>query len=155
MRPWTRCRRQKWRCGIFDSSKRCDRVCFPFDDSLHFVQHVLRLAQTETCKALLDDIPAQYTSDVGPLHLAVQIAPVALVLFIAKHAHVHINSVDRDGCTALHLAAKSGRTDVVKALLSLPNINFAAVDNEGLMPDDTAKNHDIAEMIKRTCLPVL
>lgn len=85
------------------------------------------------------------------LHLAVQIGSVQMIEWlIEKYSDqgVHINGIDKDGHTPLHLAASYGRTDVATYLLSLPEINDTIRDKDGKQPVEVSKYPETAEAMQ-------
>ncbi|KAJ1913056.1 hypothetical protein IWQ60_009374 [Tieghemiomyces parasiticus] len=90
-------------------------------------------------------VPAQVT----PLHLAIQFATKTTIEFILSlQARDLLNSQDSYGWTALHHAAKTGRTEVVRLLLAQPGIDDLVLDHEGRDPLRVAKTPAIADLIK-------
>lgn len=53
---------------------------------------------------------------VGPLHSAVERGDLTMVQRYIKHG-THLNAKNHAGWTALHLAAREGRADIVNVLL--------------------------------------
>lgn len=85
------------------------------------------------------------------LHYAVQIAPLPLIQYLVQNAdefNININSQDPDGNTPLHLAALLSRLEVVKYLLSLPNINDTIVNLKKKQPVEVCKDLDIAQLMQ-------
>jgi hypothetical protein len=71
-----------------------------------------------------------------------------MLQFLIHHPKIDLNAADQDGNTALHLAAKANRAEVVEALLHTNAINFVAVNREGATADEVTKNQTIADLIK-------
>ncbi|KAG9287344.1 hypothetical protein G9A89_023715 [Geosiphon pyriformis] len=86
----------------------------------------------------------------SPLTLAVQCATTPTVDFVISHLPhgFDINQRDQYGNTALHYAAKSGRSDVLDLLLKQRNINDTLLNNEGKQAVEIAKNPEIVERLK-------
>lgn len=85
------------------------------------------------------------------LHYAVQVAPLSTIQFLVDNSSkfgLDINSQDVDGNTPLHLAAQASRLDVVKYLLSLPNINDTIVNLEKKQPVEMCKDLAIIQLMQ-------
>ncbi|EEQ36694.1 hypothetical protein CLUG_00817 [Clavispora lusitaniae ATCC 42720] len=84
------------------------------------------------------------------LHYAVQVAPLATIqaLVESKKFSLDVNSQDMDGNTPLHLAVAAGRLNVVKYLLSLPNINDTVLNADRKQPVELSKDTDIAQLMQ-------
>ena len=108
----------------------------------------------------IPDGTAALNAESGPLtgttvlHLAVQCADLSIVEFILSQAtadvdiDVNINARDKDGNTALHLAADLGRSQIVRALLEQTGINDSLINHQGQAPLDLARNADIAQQLR-------
>jgi hypothetical protein len=66
-----------------------------------------------------------------PLHLAVQCASLAMVDYVISTKKVDLSARNRQGNTALHLAAIQGRDDVVDLLLQQPDLDDSLTNHEG------------------------
>lgn len=84
------------------------------------------------------------------LHYAVQVAPLATLQSLVEKndQNLDVNAQDEDGNTPLHLAAGSSRFNVVKYLLSLPDINDTVVNAENKQPVELAKDANIAQLMQ-------
>lgn len=88
------------------------------------------------------------------LHLAIQCAELPVIEFVLSHSKagpesvIDINGRDRDGNTALHLAATLGRTPVVRMLLDQPGINDSITNYNGQTPLDLARTPDIFQQLQ-------
>ncbi|KAK6459519.1 Oxysterol-binding protein-domain-containing protein [Scheffersomyces xylosifermentans] len=85
------------------------------------------------------------------LHYAVQVAPLSVIQYLVTNAEkydIDINSQDPDGNTPLHLAAVSSRIEVVKYLLSLPDINDTIVNLKKQQPVEMCKDLNIAQLMQ-------
>lgn len=84
------------------------------------------------------------------LHYAVQIAPLSMLQYLINDPKfdLDINCQDIDGNTPLHLAAASSRLDVVKYLLSLPDINDTIVNLKKKQPVEVAKDVNVAQLMQ-------
>ena len=88
------------------------------------------------------------------LHLAVQCASQPVVEQILHMAssesdvEIDINAQDQQGNTPLHLASKLGRVNVVRSLLQLPDIDFAAYNYQGRTPTDLARSPEIFQQLQ-------
>lgn len=61
---------------------------------------------------------------------------------------IDINARDKDGNTALHLAAQQGRGPVVRLLLDQPDINDSLPNFQGRLPLDLARTPDIFQQLQ-------
>lgn len=61
---------------------------------------------------------------------------------------IDINARDKDGNTALHLAAAQGRAPLVHLLLNQPGINDSIANYQGRLPLDLARNPDIFQQLQ-------
>lgn len=88
--------------------------------------------------------------DSSILHLAVQCAEVSVVEFVLADGAgtVDINARDKDGNTALHLAAQQGRGPIVRLLLEQPDINDSILNFQGRLPLDLARTPDIFQQLQ-------
>ncbi|KAI9146593.1 Oxysterol-binding protein-domain-containing protein [Paraphysoderma sedebokerense] len=84
---------------------------------------------------------------VSLLHLAVNISPRNVVEWLIQK-NVDVNVVDERGETALHLAARNGRADLVEMLLKCSVIVTTIRNSEGKSAIDVAKNEDIRKKIQ-------
>lgn len=84
------------------------------------------------------------------LHYAVQVAPLPLIehLVREKSFDVDVNAQDSTGNTPLHLAVGASRFNVVKYLMSLPNINDTVLNAEMKQPVELAKDTGIAQLMQ-------
>lgn len=85
------------------------------------------------------------------LHYAVQVAPMSTLEYLVKNSNefdLDINSQDRDGNTPLHLAALFSRMEVVKYLLSLPDINDTVVNLKKKQPVELCKDMNIIQLMQ-------
>ncbi|KAI9229241.1 MAG: oxysterol-binding protein [Piptocephalis tieghemiana] len=105
---------------------------------------------TTTLGALLDRFPdpsASNPSIPSPLHLAVQLVQPSTVSFLLQHPSCSVNAMDGNGNTPLHLAAKSGRIEIIRLLLAQEGIDASITNEEDRMPEELAKTPEIAEII--------
>ena len=108
----------------------------------------------------IPDGTAAPNAQLGPLggttvlHLAVQCADLSIVEFILSQATAdididfNINARDKNGNTALHLAADLGRSQIVRALLGQTGIDESLINHQGQAPIDLARNADIAQQLQ-------
>jgi ankyrin repeat protein len=82
------------------------------------------------------------------LHLAVQCAELSTVEYILAQPGVDINARNKDGNTALHLAADLGRPHVVRALLKHDGIKGFLPNYHGQHPIDLAQNADVYQQLQ-------
>lgn len=85
------------------------------------------------------------------LHYAVQVAPLSTIQHLIDQSEAYnldINSQDADGNTPLHLAAATSRQEVVKYLLSLPNINDTIVNLKKKQPVELCKDLNLAQVMQ-------
>lgn len=83
------------------------------------------------------------------LHLAIQCAEPQVVEYVLSAGDdIDINARDREGNTALHLAAQLGRGPLIRELLNRPNINDSIVNYRGQTALDLARNPDIFQQLQ-------
>lgn len=84
------------------------------------------------------------------LHYAVQVAPLSTIQDLVNDTtyQFDVNAQDTDGNTPLHLAAAASRFNVVKYLLSLPDINDTVVNADNQQPVELAKDPNIAQLMQ-------
>ncbi|CAK7228587.1 hypothetical protein SBRCBS47491_006955 [Sporothrix bragantina] len=88
--------------------------------------------------------------DTTVLHLAIQCAEFPVVEYVLSDGAglLDVNARDKDGNTALHLAASQGRTQVVRLLLEQKDINDALPNAQGRLPLDVARNPEIFQLLQ-------
>ncbi|CAK7229670.1 hypothetical protein SCUCBS95973_007301 [Sporothrix curviconia] len=88
--------------------------------------------------------------DTTVLHLAIQCAEFPVVEYVLSDGAgvLDVNARDKDGNTALHLAAAQGRTQVVRLLLEQKDINDALPNAQGRLPLDVARNPEIFQLLQ-------
>lgn len=88
--------------------------------------------------------------DSSILHLAVQCAEIPVVEYVISDGMgtIDINARDKDGNTALHLAALQGRGPIVRLLLEQPDINDSLPNFQGRLPLDLARTPDIFQQLQ-------
>lgn len=85
------------------------------------------------------------------LHYAVQVGSLNVLQYLISNQErysLDINAQDKDGNTPLHLSAMANRLDVVKYLLSLPNINDTIVNLNKKQPVEVCKDVTIAQVMQ-------
>ncbi|ODV79179.1 uncharacterized protein CANTADRAFT_339537 [Suhomyces tanzawaensis NRRL Y-17324] len=120
----------------------------------------LRSGETAKVDAIINELTSTKSTikniDIVQLHLtilhyAVQVAPLATLQYLCTNAqkyNLDINAQDQDGNTPLHLAAMSSRFDIVKYLLSLPEINDTIVNLNKKQPVEECKDLSIAQLMQ-------
>ena len=88
--------------------------------------------------------------DTSILHLAIQCAEQPVIEYVLSDGAgtIDINARDKDGNTALHIAAQHGRGHVVKLLLEQPGINDSIPNYQGRLPLDLARTPDIFQQLQ-------
>ncbi|ESZ90553.1 hypothetical protein SBOR_9060 [Sclerotinia borealis F-4128] len=88
--------------------------------------------------------------DTTILHLAIQCAEQQVIEYVLSDGAgtIDINARDRDGNTALHLAATLGRGPIVRLLLGQPDINDSLPNYAGRLPLDLARTPDIFQQLQ-------
>lgn len=88
--------------------------------------------------------------DTSILHLAIQCAEQPVVEYVLSEGagSMDINSRDKEGNTALHVAAQQGRSHIVKLLLEQPGINDSIANYAGRLPLDLARTPDIFQQLQ-------
>ena len=84
------------------------------------------------------------------LNLAVQCAEQPVVEYVLSDGAgtIDINARDKDGNTALHIAAQQGRGPIVRLLLDQPGINDSIANYQGRLPLDLARTPDIFQQLQ-------
>lgn len=88
------------------------------------------------------------------LHLAIQCAELPVIEFVLSNlgsstdVTTGVNARDKDGNAPLHIGAKLGRANVVKALLQQDGINDSAINYSGQTPLDVAYTPDIFQQLQ-------
>ncbi|CUM48490.1 uncharacterized protein AC631_02318 [Debaryomyces fabryi] len=120
----------------------------------------LRSGNNDKVGAIIQELSSTasttHTTDIALLkqtilHYAVQVAPMSTLEYLIKNSRefdLNINSQDRDGNTPLHLAALSSRMEVVKYLLSLPDINDTIVNLKKKQPVELCKDMTIIQLMQ-------
>ncbi|CAK7271599.1 hypothetical protein SEPCBS119000_004689 [Sporothrix epigloea] len=88
--------------------------------------------------------------DTTVLHLAIQCAELPVIEYVLSDGAsiLDVNARDKDGNTALHLAATQGRTQAVRLLLEQKDINDALPNVQGRLPLDVARNPEIFQLLQ-------
>lgn len=85
----------------------------------------------------------------SPLHLAVRCAEFNTIKFVLKHKPGDLNAIEeQNGNTPLHLAANTGRLDVVDLFLSQPQINDTIRNRDGQDPMEAAQTIEAAKLFQ-------
>ena len=85
----------------------------------------------------------------SPLHLAVRCADFNIISFLLHYKTIDLNAAEaQHGNTALHIAASSGRDDVVQLLLEQEDIDDSKRNHDGKDALGVAKTHEIAQQIQ-------
>ncbi|KAJ5053713.1 uncharacterized protein L3040_000004 [Drepanopeziza brunnea f. sp. 'multigermtubi'] len=88
--------------------------------------------------------------DTTILHLAIQCAELSVVEYVLSDGAgtIDLNARDKEGNTALHLAAAQGRGQIVRLLLDQPGINDSIANYQGRFPLDLARTPDIFQQLQ-------
>jgi hypothetical protein len=88
--------------------------------------------------------------DTTILHLAIQCAEQPVIEYILSDGagSIDVNARDKDGNTALHLAAQQGRGQAVKLLLEQEGINDSVANYQGRLPLDLARTPEIFQELQ-------
>jgi oxysterol-binding protein 1 len=88
--------------------------------------------------------------DTSILHLAIQCAEQPVVEYVLSDgaSTIDVNARDKEGNTALHLAASQGRGQIVRLLLEQPGINDSIANYQGRLPLDLARTPDIFQQLQ-------
>lgn len=114
---------------------------------------VLRSGDTNAISTAIEEAkdPAGAGSLSGTtiLHLAIQCADPQVVEFVLSAGDdLDINARDREGNTALHLAAQLGRAPLIRELLSRPSVNDSIVNYRGQTALDLARTPEIFQQLQ-------
>lgn len=106
--------------------------------------------RTSTSSTATSGIPVTALEDSSILHLAVQCAERPVIEYVLSDGTgtIDINARDKDGNTALHLAAQQGRGPIVRLLLDQPEINDSLPNFQGRLPLDLARTPDIFQQLQ-------
>ena len=96
----------------------------------------------------LNTDPFQFSSPCGNLlHISASLSKLEDFKRILKWSEIDINSQNAlDGSTALHIATKLSRYDIIEYLLSLPGIDDTIKDKERKTCFDYCKNKSIINL---------
>ncbi|CAG8956919.1 hypothetical protein HYFRA_00011968 [Hymenoscyphus fraxineus] len=88
--------------------------------------------------------------DTTILHLAIQCAEHPVIEYILSDGagSIDVNARDKEGNTALHLAAQQGRGPAVRLLLEQEGINDSIANYHGRLPLDLARTPDIFQQLQ-------
>ncbi|GAC71329.1 hypothetical protein PANT_2d00058 [Moesziomyces antarcticus T-34] len=85
----------------------------------------------------------------SPLHLAVRCADFNIISFLLNYKTIDINATEsQHGNTALHIAAASGRDDVVQLLLEQHDIDDSKRNNDNRDALEVSKTPEVAQLIQ-------
>lgn len=85
----------------------------------------------------------------SPLHLAVRCAEFKTIKFVLQEKLADVNVVEeQNGNTPLHLAAITGRLDVVDLFLSQPQINDTIRNRDGNDPMEASQTIEVAKLFQ-------
>lgn len=94
-------------------------------------------------------IADEQLSGTTVLHVAVQVAEYPVVLSVlASTSPTALNARDRDGNTALHIAAMLGRAQVVDDLLSQSSIDDSVINHQGKTALDLARTPEVFQHLQ-------
>jgi hypothetical protein len=110
------------------------------------------IRETDSSRVSMSSSGAGFSGleDTTILHLAIQCAELAVIEYVLSDGAgtIDINARDKDGNTALHLAASQGRSHVVRLLLEQPDINDSIANYQGRLPLDLARTPDIFQQLQ-------
>ncbi|KAJ3140607.1 hypothetical protein HDU90_007909 [Geranomyces variabilis] len=129
------------------------------DESVRHVQLIdaLRSHDSEAINTAVRNLPP-HTADApapaygSPLHLAISLCPTSvienLIAASSESAAAWANTQSaRDGESALHLASKLGRADVVEVLFKIKGISDHLRDGRGCTADQVAASERVKQLI--------
>ncbi|KAF7592830.1 hypothetical protein BBP40_012365 [Aspergillus hancockii] len=132
-----------------------DSISMSLDQSVRTFRlfEVLRSGDTtaisKAIKETKDPQGANSLSGTTMLHLSIQCAEPQVVEYILSSGHdIDINARDRDGNTALHLAAQLGRVTLVRELLNRPSLNDSVINYRGQTALDVARTPEIFQQLQ-------
>jgi ankyrin repeat protein len=113
------------------------------DDALKAYTPIQRRASSEKGR------PSMSSNELAtPLHLAVQCATTPMVEYVISKRAVDLSAKNRQGNTALHLAAMQGRDDVVEMLLQEPDIDDSITNHEAKQVRPISCNSNLCSPLK-------
>lgn len=121
------------------------RVCTAIQQAYKNKQDATLLE--ETCRLLIQH-EATVTPDLEQLlHAACRKNELQFAKLLTEIVRVDPNVKGRQGMTPLQFAARSGRTEMVQYLLSLPNIDISIPDDRGKTALDAAKVNEKEDVV--------
>lgn len=92
--------------------------------------------------------PATYRGPGGNLlHIVTLFGPASFISRLVTDG-IDVNGQNSEGDTALHIAARSGRSSIIDALLVCPNLDDSITNNADQTPYHVAKTRQIATAIE-------
>ena len=85
---------------------------------------------------------------LGLIHWAADRGSKDIVKLLLDIKDLDVNQKDNDGQTALHYACSCGHLDVVQTLLDFPKTDRSIRDNDNLLPEDTAVDKEVINLLK-------
>ena len=111
------------------------------DENLRRIDELLDL--TSTPATSIDWLSTQGTA----LHISAVLAKSSVAEYLIKRG-ANVNSVDDEGNTALHKAARAGAANVVKVLLAVPTIDPTIPNRVGETPLEVASEKRTRQLIE-------
>lgn len=85
---------------------------------------------------------------LGLIHWAADRGSKDIVKLLLDIKDLDVNQKDNEGQTALHYACSCGHLSVVQTLLDCPKIDRDIRDNDDLLPEDTAVDKEVINLLK-------
>ncbi|KAK9767991.1 hypothetical protein K7432_001721 [Basidiobolus ranarum] len=86
---------------------------------------------------------------IYPIHLAIGSSGYSMIEFLLNEEfNLNINQPDQNGNTPLHLATKSGRSDIVRLLMNYSDIDDTYLNKDGFQAIDLSNSSEIIQYIE-------
>lgn len=137
-----------------DGKEELVRMHFVSADEAAKVGRISEAIKTDNLESVQREVKMQgsslasFKSHFGTLlHLTASFGTVGLLVELAKSG-ININIQSSDGSTALHVAAKLGRHDIVESILAMEDVDDTIRDINGMTAAEVAKSRQIVSLFE-------